>query len=521
MKLFKKEKIGIKRILTIFGVKFTYYSGATRRVIPEEEKQLVVSSDGAVNARELFLRQRRFDLIFKYIYLDKHSRYGQKTDFFRHLYCEHIRAFNNFYEDGSDYESPKISKEDFLQSFEKLRDSIMQNGFDKNRSRIPVDENFELHNGAHRLAVCAWQGKEVYINRESLARRREYKDFLEKDLPLELADFAALEYVRLNPDAYIVNLHAVTDPSRDKEVEAILEKYGFIFYKKEVQMNFNGYVNLKKLSYGKDHWKGNTWIGGVEDDFFHAKEHAERSMGNNPMRIYVFVCPHLDKTVQAKKEIRKLFDIGIFCIHINDNHEEALQLAQTYFNKNSLAMLKSRPYSKTSDELDVLINEMKKYCHQNKVDVDEVCGAGSTPLAAQCLRESNDFDFLYCGEKNLEGKGRRLSNHKTQLEYYPLNVTEIVQNPEYHFYYRGMKFITLEVLRQMKKKRGEVPKDVQDCQLIDEFLSGIPMPVTPKKKRGFKLYLKIRDGNKRTVVILGFIKFSYIPGRAKNRDPRK
>jgi len=38
---------------------------------------------------------------------------------------------------------------------------------------------------------------------------------------------------------------------------------------------------------------------------------------------------------------------------------------------------------------------------------------------------------------------------------------EIIYNPPNHFYYRGIKFASLEMVKQMKSKRGE-EKDISD-----------------------------------------------------------
>ncbi|MDR2512407.1 MAG: hypothetical protein LBD01_01200 [Puniceicoccales bacterium] len=515
MRLFDKKKIGNKREITVFGIKFTYHKKVVGNA-GKVRRPPLVGPDGAINARELFFRQRRFDLIFKYVYLKNHRRYGGETDFFLCLYCEHIRAFNHFYEDDVSYGVPKQSKEDFLTSFADTWNSLSQNGFDKARSRIPVGENYEVINGAHRLAACALLNQDVYVEQQAAGRCDDFLEFQKKGIDPDMADFAALEYVKFNPDAYIVNLHSVTDPQHDGRVEEILNRYGFIYYKKKVHMTFNGYINLKKLSYGLDNWKRESWIGGVEDDFSGAKEHARRSMGEHPLRVFVFVCPNLDDVVQAKKEIRDIYGIGNHSIHINDTSDEALELAQTYFNRNSLFVINTRPYDQPVTVLDGLIVELKKQVRKDGIEMDAVCAAGSTPLSVLGLRESSDLDFLYCGDGKFEGGGS-ISNHDSQLGYYPYNKTEIIQNPEHHFYYRGLKFITPAILLQMKKKRGEVPKDIRDCELIERFFAGSPVPIERKKRTGgFKVFRKIKNGGERTIVILG-LKIKY---RKKSKRKR-
>ena len=116
--------------------------------------------------------------------------------------------------------------------------------------------------------------------------------------------------------------------SKDNEVVKILEKYGFVYYKKEINLTFDGYVNLKKLSYGS-FWDRESWIGNVENKFAGAQAHAKQSMGNNPLRAFVFVCDDLQKVIKSKAEIRDLFNLGNYSVHINDTREEAIWLAET------------------------------------------------------------------------------------------------------------------------------------------------------------------------------------------------
>ena len=69
-----------------------------------------------LNARELFFKQKRFDLIFKYIYL----KYPH-NDFAKKAYLENIRAFNNFYEVEPSDGIAKNTSEDFINSLKQAK----------------------------------------------------------------------------------------------------------------------------------------------------------------------------------------------------------------------------------------------------------------------------------------------------------------------------------------------------------------------------------------------------------------
>lgn len=451
-------------------------------------------------ALDIFLKQRRFDLIFKYLYV----KYPN-NQFIKHAYLENIRAFNNFYEVEPSDGLAKNSPEQFISSFDQLIQSIQVKGFNKSDGVIPIGDNGEISDGAHRLAVCAYLNKSVELEKDGRSDLYDYKFFLQRHMDPSIMDYGALEYVKLNPYAYIVNLHSVIDPKEDSKVEKILNTYGFIYYKKNINISFNGYVNLKKLSYGS-FWEKEPWIGTPENKFAGAQQHATQSIGNNPLRVFVFVCDHLDKVKQAKAEIRDLFNIGNYSIHINDSRQEAIWLAQTYFNNNSLEMINRRPFTYEDPSFDELINQLKEVAAAHQIDIVNVCGAGSTPLNVVGIRKSQDLDFLYDGPKQFNIQTDTLSNHDGELKYYPYDKKTIIENPSYHFYYHGLKFITLDVLYNMKKKRGEKPKDIKDCRAIKRLKKYNP------NKEPFKFFKKIKSPGYRTIILFNFIKITYKRG---------
>ena len=62
-----------------------------------------------------------------------------------------------------------------------------------------------------------------------------------------------------------------------------------------------------------------------------------------------------------------------------------------------------------------------------------------------------------------------LSNWKN---LYPYNYDEIIYNPKLHFYTRGIKFASLDVVKKLKQNRGE-DKDYRDIKLIDSVITDL------------------------------------------------
>lgn len=420
-----------------------------------------------IDAKKLFLLNNRFDLIFKYIFIKYFEI--KNTNFFKDLYFNSIEAFNDFYE----YDGSKISKEDFYESFINLIDSIKNNGFNENLGVIPVDENYQILDGAHRLAICAFYDVKVpIVKAKNKSRNFNYDFFNKRNLHFKDQDFGALEYVKLNKNAYIVNLHSITNTGHDDEVENILNKYGFVFYKKNVYLNPNGYLHLKLISYGFRNWnRMESWIGDYNNNFFGARKHVNLTYGNNPLRVFVFVCDDIEKVKLAKSEIRDIYKIDNYSVHINDYHEEAIELAQLYFNDNSIHFVNNMNFIK-NDKFNNLFDHFKNYILTNNLNADYFCIDGSSVMSLYGIRELGDLDFLAYNNNSIKINHKNISLDNEKLIYYSHTLEDIIFNNNYHLYYNGIKFISLEVLKKMKENRKENPKDLTDIELINFVLSG-------------------------------------------------
>ena len=67
------------------------------------------------------------------------------------------------------------------------------------------------------------------------------------------------------------------------------------------------------------------------------------------------------------------------------------------------------------------------------------------------------------------------------LKYYSQDFEELIYNPVNYFYYDGYKFLTLQNVKKMKKKRGET-KDKKDIYLINTIIKKQPWPKRIYKK---------------------------------------
>jgi hypothetical protein len=414
-------------------------------------------------ARRLLLANRRFDLVIKRLCAARLGTEG--TTFFRDMYLAHIRAFNNFYE-ASD--PVKRSAGDYLAAFEHTFTSISERGFDPSISTVPVDDAYELMDGAHRTAIAAALDATIAVTRAAgvQARRFDYRFFRERGLPEVYSDRAALAYVRSNPDARIVTLHAVNPTTHDTTIETILDRHGAIFYKMSCRLGLNGTINLKKLCYSRE-----AWIGTSLNGYRGARRHAEVSSGPFPLRVYVFSCDGDADAIEAKREIRAVLgsETRKHTVHITDTHDEARRLAEALFSAESRFALSARPYTYDSTRLDERLERLRTVLRDQNADPLRVCIVGSAPMEVFDLRRSRDLDILALDPIVVEKGPARIGLHDDQLRYYPISREDLILNPANHFFYAGFKFASLRVISEMKRARAERPKDFDDRRAIAAF----------------------------------------------------
>jgi methyltransferase, FkbM family len=401
---------------------------------------------------------RRFDIIAKYLYA-KYKKLGVQSNWAELLYMNHIYAFNGgIEEDGSG----KDSVRDFLVNFDELLDSIARNGFDYDKSVVPIGVHGEPLDGAHRVAACLQYELKVPVVRLNYSCRYDYRYFMSRGLDRQWCDPVALELAQLCTDSYVVTVFPSAQ-GKEQELVELIEMYGDICYRKDVTLNRTGALNLIKVMY-----KGEPWLGGWANNFAGAKGKADPCFQKDgPVRVFLIRASDPDRLVLLKKQIRELFGIGNHSVHINDRHEETIRLAQTFFNDNSIHFLN---YSKVDRRFGKFIDLHERYklwLERSGLPMDYFCVDSSAVLGAYGIREPNDLDFICFGDQVQPGYVD-VSNHEAELIYHVKPKDEIIFNPAYHFYYDGVKYASIAIVKGMKNKRSE-GKDAMDVQLIDHF----------------------------------------------------
>jgi FkbM family methyltransferase len=405
------------------------------------------------------LSPRRLDIIAKYVYAaDRVS--GLHTSWSERTYREHLRVWNGFVEgDGSG----KRSFADYIAAYDGLIDSFRRIGFDARQGLIPVDRNNVIIDGAHRIAAALAVGCTVNAVRfNTTAAAYDYTHFINCGMDAGILEYLVFRYCQLDSRVRIAVIFPVARGGEADSVQA-LSQWGGIVYRKAVAFTQTGRANLIRLLYRNEAWLGDGLT--PTDGFQHHV--TERFLGSSPVTLLFFVAGSADELRQEKARLRDMFEVGNDSIHINDNHHQSVALAEAFLNSNGIHFL-NHAQPAFFATFHRLMGEMRGWIGAERLDPKRFCIAGSAVLSAYGLRDANDLDYLCAGSSPAQCNRSELiclDNDKI-LRYGLGPVDNLVMNPENHFYFDGMKFLSLSAIRELKARRSGA-RDLDDLRRID------------------------------------------------------
>ncbi len=426
-----------------------------------------------VPARNL-LRWNRFDLPFKYLYATSRLR-GLQTSFYEAMYRHHLEVWNNFSE--HDNES-KNGYQAFKSVFDKLIDDIGAFGFDTTMPSVPITEDGYLLNGAHRVAACIASGKDVYCvegeDRVDGQMDCSWAFFMQHTrfgcLDSKYSDLAAIELAKSSPSSRIVTLYpSAVNEGKTDEVRSILANNNRVIYEKQVNISLKGASNLMRELYYKEAWaEKNNGEGYSAKAGFCFKPKGLFRNKVSPTHTFLIEIEDDASAVSLKDEIRNLYGIGKHSVHINDTHEETVRLAKCFYNQNSIDFL-NRFNGRLFPLYESLLSEFEGWISQNELDSENYCISAGSVLTAFGLKECKDIDYLHSNEKAYTGNYLIQSHNDYGIGRYHVHRDDIIHNPDNYFYRYGVKYSSLDVVKKLKKRRGE-DKDFRDIRLINSIL---------------------------------------------------
>jgi hypothetical protein len=317
----------------------------------------------------------RFDLMAKVLYVKYHEK-KIKCDFFKEVYHQHIKTFNNCWE----HPGTKVNIQDFLREFDHLIENMKANGFD-DKHPIPIGKNAIIVNGAHRLVTSYILGIQPIFDVKNAFGTAAYNYLFfitRSNNPLApiYADTMALEYPRHNknlrccilyPKAISKNKHHVADK--------IIREYGYVYYMKNIALNANGVSNLTVEAY-----RGEKWIGGMFPSGWSPGGKARLCVCDGteqPQTImYLVVMKDVNKLVEMKERVRQIYGFGKHSFHTTDYTEDTFRLSSALLNQNSVDFLNGSLITPSKSSQNLLTKYFQDIARSG-YDTDDFCLVGN------------------------------------------------------------------------------------------------------------------------------------------------
>lgn len=283
-----------------------------------------------IDAR-LLLCANRLDIAAKIAYIEAREN-NADMGFVRELYKKHIEAFSEgyFIEPGDEN---KTSIEQFFVTFDQLIDDYKMNGFDAQKSLIPIGKNNVILDGAHRTACAIYFGGNVsVIEFPQFEVSFNYSYFRTRRLSEEMLEYMALVYSRyaVTP-LYMACLWPVAQQSkRSAALKRITTEHNIVL-DTSVVLNNRGLRNFMIQVY-----QNQDWIGTVENHFSGVLGKVDECFTPGcTTEVILFENGILEDVLSMKEDIRKIFQLGKHAIHISDSNEETKFMASLLYNENS------------------------------------------------------------------------------------------------------------------------------------------------------------------------------------------
>jgi hypothetical protein len=384
-------------------------------------------------------------------------------------YLETIKYMNGFVE----VNPLKRSPQDYLEKFIELISSVKLNGLLASRDRhIKITPDFKVIDGAHRLAVGAALNltTSFYETVPIQSQRYSFSDLESNGLSQNVSAEILLEMILSNPNYRVL----IIFPSAKHLPEslAIIKEYEKeILYQSEFECNYNLLLVIKYINYiiGDGIIAAPNWTGHKKPTLSGIHEHAILSSGLNSLQLFLL---RSDKSCLAlKKELRTIFKLGNYSCHSTDSQFETLLITGQLLNRNS-RLLSSKCELKSTFEIIKGLEIISTSNRDSLLSGKRIYIVGSTIMGLQGLRKISDIDIL----ANFPLDNYSLVRNSVHITISPV-MNELktkyqkILNECGSVYFFGLRIMTLDGLERIKHARSEIPKDINDLELIRKYRS--------------------------------------------------
>jgi hypothetical protein len=411
------------------------------------------------------INARRFDIAFKHIYARLYLVNAAAEWRNRVYYEQAIRITQSNKELSEKDGTGKVGMDAFLASFNGLLKTISPNDI----PAVPIGRNGVVMDGSHRVAAAiATERKINAVVVDVEAKNISNADYFASindvgHIPCQdsILSEVGIEYCSIKDDCALVLIFPVVK-SPKYAIDRLTEVADIVYSKRIKFTPKMGGAILKQI------YLGQPWL--LNDSEKSGFQYKVKSCFPFSGYLYAVLIDNFEqgKLRHMKQIIRQYYDVGNHSLHITDTWSEAIIATKCIFNENSIvaAQLGINPTKK----LDRGLFKLKEYCSKNKIPLDNLCIDSGGVVDVLGIRESHDIDFLYIGkQRSWEDLPDKIECHNdTLLLPSGLTLADIVGDPNNYFWYMGVKFCTLDVVKKIKTFRGE-KKDIYDVQALDSL----------------------------------------------------
>lgn len=439
-----------------------------------------------INPLKLFSRNR-LDLIVKYLFANEvleRDINSCSVDIYKDLYIRHILMRTKGVTSSLE-SNQKINVDEYCTEFEKLIKNIKQDGYNI-QNPVEVTNNNLIANGAHRIAVCALFGQQIAIKKVSCGHAWDFNWFCENGFNLEDKQRILKGYIDLKAKNSII--FVVWNPlfKYIENVRAVLNKYFDIVGEVELDFENNHVAFTNSLL---EIYDGNIAQNNNDESGILAKADL---LSANYLSYKVIVVTNEEKnsnvdigmlSKKCKTEIRELFNHILpketFCtVHSSDGEEETRYLGSILLSPNNIKHLKMRLTSSVSPVFLEKVRKISNFLNTKGIsDKKEICVIGTGVMNAlgvlDCPNSDLDFiiDFKY--RENFGWGAVKLSQEydigvSSKQANGPIHDNVIIYNDDYHFWYKGIKFANLGIIKDRKSSFAR-QKDIKHFRQIELF----------------------------------------------------
>ena len=395
-----------------------------------------------------FLTAERIDLICKLIYIDCKVR-KINLKFARYLYKEHIRAFSGgtFNEPGNE---EKNSIDKYFECFNAMIDSIPKEGLSYEKSVVGVANKNHILDGSHRTAIAIYFKLKlpiVHIETKAIYNY-DYSFFLSNGMSSDCLDYLAYQFVRYSNNVFTLCLWPrAKDYEKRRVAEKLISDSAAIVYKKELRLNYNGLFHLMIHAYGNGR-EEDKWAGSVENGFLGLHEKVKCCYEKNQLTtVYVLSNTSLEKIVEIKDEIRKLYEIQKHSVHVTDTKNEAIAISQVVLNNNSIDLLnygepfKFHEFANTIESFRISRLNSALPLENFEFDYNSV-------LALYGLKDTDNITSIFFKD----GFYYSLDSHNRIITLQ--NMDDVFFDPANYLFFRGLKYVSIHGAKSINKKKN-------------------------------------------------------------------